>query len=124
MYRPEDESISITDKIILHGKGAMTFCDGGSALHMNLEGYPSKEGFSKLIDTACIEGCEYFCFNVKVTHCEDCKYIDKSTKYECSKCGSKDISHMTRVIGYLKKVKDFSSDRRKEENIRRYHAQV
>lgn len=121
MYKVEDDEISILDKIILHGRQFMKYLDGGSALHLNLENYPTKETFKKLLNVAVIEGCNYLCFNVKITICNDCNHIDKRTLMKCSKCGSKNIDYATRVIGYLKRVKSFSTPRQNEENLRHYH---
>lgn len=120
-YKVEDNDISVIDKFVLHGKETSKFLDGGSAYHCNLESYPTPEGFSKLLDVAVKEGCEYFCFNIKVTCCEDCGRIDKRTLYECDNCKSKNIYWATRVIGYLKKIKDFSSERQVEADLRHYN---
>lgn len=120
LYKVEDNEISILDKLALHGKETSQFLDGGSAMHGNLENYPNAKTFEKIIDVAVKEGCEYFCFNVKVTICEDCGFIDKRTNYSCSKCNSQNISHATRVIGYLKKIKDFSKARQNEAELRFY----
>ena len=120
LYRVEDQ-LSVLEKISLHGKDTSQYLDGGSALHCNLETYPEKETFKKLMRVAAVEGCNYYCFNVKVTCCEDCGHIDKRTHFHCTACGSKNISHATRIIGYLKKIKDFSSPRQKEEALRFYH---
>lgn len=70
-----------------------------SALHVNLESYPTKETFSKLIHVAIKEGCPYFCFNIKVTICNNCGYINKETKTYCTKCNSTNVDYGTRVIG-------------------------
>ena len=94
--------------------------DGGSAYHCNLDEYPSQEGFKKLLNVAATVGCEYFCFNIRITICNECKHIDKRTNWSCSSCGSKNIDHATRVIGYLKRVSAFSSDRQKEHALRHY----
>lgn len=48
----EDETISILDKFALHGKDTSQYLDGGSAYHCNLEQYPTKEAFMKLLDVA------------------------------------------------------------------------
>lgn len=120
MYLVEDEEISILEKFTLHGKEFMQYLDGGSAYHCNLEETPTKEGFKKLLDVAAIEGCEYFCFNVKITICNDCSKIDKRTLTECPSCNSKNIDYGTRVIGYLKRVSSFSEDRQKEHDLRHY----
>ena len=120
LYKVEDDSVSVLDKFALHGKDTSRYLDGGSAYHCNLEGYPTAEAFKKLLNVAVIEGCDYFCFNIKVTGCNDCGHIDKRTLTTCSSCGSKEVWWATRVIGYLKKIKDFSSERQNEAALRHY----
>ncbi len=122
-YKVEDRSTNTLDKIILHGKETIKYLDGGSALHLNLEEAPNKEGFIKLIHATAKAGCNYFCFNIKITICNDCEHIDKETNYSCSKCKSQNVDHGTRVIGYLKRVSSFSSGRQKEHGLRHYHTQ-
>lgn len=120
-YEVEDVNTNTLDKIILHGNEIIKYLDGGSALHLNLEEAPNKEGFIKLIHATAKAGCNYFCFNVKITICNDCEHIDKQTSYSCSQCHSKNVDHGTRVIGYLKRVSSFSSGRQKEHKLRYYH---
>ena len=120
LYKVEDDEISPLDKFALHGKDTSKYLDGGSAYHCNLEGYPTAEGFKKLLNVAVVEGCDYFCFNIKVTGCSDCGNIDKRTLTTCAKCGSKNVWWATRVIGYLKKIKDFSTERQNEAALRYY----
>ena len=123
-YPVENESINALDKIILHGKEIVKFLDGGSALHLNLEEAPNKHGFYKLLCTTAKAGCNYFCFNVKITICNHCHNIDKRTLQKCSKCGSRNIDYGTRVIGYLKRVTNFSSERQKEHSLRHYNLEL
>lgn len=120
-YVVEDESIDFTDKFLLHGKEIIQYLDGGSALHLNLEEYLSAWQYKYLLDQAARVGCNYFCTNIKVTVCNSCQHIDKKTLDHCSKCGSEDIDYATRVIGYLKRVSSFSSQRQKEHQKRYYH---
>jgi len=121
LYPVEDEDISILDKFILHGKETTQYLDGGSALHLNLENYPTQETAKKLLKIAVKTGCNYFCFNVKVTICDDCTYINKNTFDWCIECKSKNVAHATRVIGYLRRVDNFALARQKEESDRFYH---
>lgn len=120
-YPVENESLTIIDKFNLHGFTTTRYLDGGSALHLNLEDYPTPATFKKILDVAVQTGCPYFCTNVKVTICNSCGYIDKQTRNQCVKCGSKDIDYATRVIGYLRRVSNFSTERQQEEHRRYYH---
>ena len=120
LYKVEDDEVSILDKFQMHGKRFMQYLDGGSAYHCNLAEYPTQEGFRKLLKVAAKEGCEYFCFNIRVTCCNDCGYINKHTRCDCSACHSKNIDYATRVIGYLTKVSSWSKERRAEHERRCY----
>ena len=59
-YRPDDPTISIIDKFILHGKKTTQWLDGGSALHLNLDEHLTKEQYKKLMCIAVKTGCFYF----------------------------------------------------------------
>lgn len=122
-YIVEDEDIDIFDKFVLHGREIITYLDGGSALHLNLDTHLDEDGYYNLFEMAAITGCNYWTTNVKSTCCDEitCGHINKKTTDKCIKCGSDNISHATRVIGYLKKVKSFSADRQKEHSRRYYH---
>lgn len=120
-YVVEDDSTNMLDKFVLHGKEIIQYLDGGSALHMNLETYATKETFEKLLRIAAKTGCNYFCFNIRITICNTCDHIDKETKTQCVKCSSRDVDYATRVIGYLKRVKHFSKSRQLEHELRHYH---
>lgn len=119
-YDPEDTSLTIIDKFKLHGKEYVQYLDGGSALHMNLDEHLSKEQYRQLMKAAAHYGTNYFTYNVRNTVCNDCGYISKNTEYVCPKCGSENIDYLTRVIGYLKRVSNFSEARQKEAKIRYY----
>lgn len=120
-YVVEDDSLTILDKFKLHGAPYIEHLTGGSALHMNLEEHLSKTQYRQLLRVAAQEGCNYFTFNIPNTVCNDCGHIDKRYLHECPVCHSKNVDYLTRVIGYLKRVSNFSMARQ-EEAHRRYYA--
>lgn len=120
-YAVEDTSLNILDKFKLHGKEYVKYLDGGSALHMNLEEHLTKDQYRNLLKVAAKEGTNYFTFNIPNTICNDCGHIDKRYLHECPKCGSKNIDYATRVIGYLKRISNFSEARQKEAQKRFYY---
>ena len=120
IYAPEDDKISILDKFEMMGGKSTEYLDGGSAYHCNLDDYPNKEQFIKLLEISSKTKCKYFCFNIKITICNDCGNIDKHTLTSCPKCGSKNIDYGTRIIGYLKRISNFSTPRQKEHALRYY----
>lgn len=117
----EDDSYNIIDKLRLHGKENTQWLDGGSACHLNMEQLMSKEQAYELICIAGKLGVNYWTFNVLMTVCNDCGFINVNTENHCTKCGSKDIDYATRVIGYLKRISSFSTERQKEAGLRIYN---
>ena len=122
-YIVEDHSLNVIDKFRLHGKRYIEHLTGGSALHCNLEEHLSQAQYRNLLRVAAQEGCNYFTFNIPNTVCNDCGHIDKRYLHECPKCGSKNLDYLTRIIGYLKRVSNFSEARQKEA-ARRYYAKM
>lgn len=119
-YNPEDDSLSVIDKMKLHGTDYVKYLDGGSALHANLKEHLSKEQYRQLLKVAAENGCNYFTYNILNSCCEDCRHIDKRTIKKCPVCGSENITWLTRVIGYLKKINSFSEARQVEADKRYY----
>ena len=120
-YIVEDEKTTVLDRFRLHGRKYIEHLTGGSALHCNLEEHLSKEQYRQLLRVAAVEGCNYFTFNIPNTICNDCGHIDKRYLKECPHCHSTNVDYLTRVIGYMKRVSNFSAGRQKEA-ARRYYA--
>lgn len=114
------DNTSVLDKFILHGRQTYQYTDGGSAAHINLEDHLSVEQYLKLIDFAIQEGTNYFTFNIPNSKCENCGFITKHPIHVCPKCGGKNITWYTRVIGYLRPITAFGSDRVIEADKRTY----
>lgn len=123
-FNPEDDSLSVLDKMRLHGKEYVQYLDGGSACHINLAEHLDKEQNRKLLKYAASVGCNYFTYNVRNTACNKCGYISKHDLDKCPRCGSEDVDKLTRIIGYLKRVKSFAEPRQVEESMRYYNKSV
>jgi len=120
-YVVEDPNIDPIEKFRLHGEKYISHLTGGSALHLNLDEHLSKAQYRQLLRVAAKEGCNYFTFNIPNTICNKCGHIDKHHLKQCPACGSTDVDYLTRIIGYLKRVSNFSEPRQ-EEAARRYYA--
>ena len=120
-FNPENDSLSVIDKMKLHGNEYVKYLDGGSACHINLEEHLSKEQYRTLLRIAVKNGTNYFTFNIRNTVCNECGHISKYTLNKCLKCGSENIDYLTRIIGYLKRVSSFSDVRQIEEKNRFYN---
>ena len=119
-YVVEDDKLNIVDKFRLHGRKYIEHLTGGSALHMNLNEHLSREQYRQLLRVATQEGCNYFTFNIPNTVCNDCGHIDKRNLKECPECKSRNLDYLTRIIGYMKRVSNFSQARQKEAAQRHY----
>ena len=119
-YPVEDETYDIIEKMFLQGKDFTGCLDGGSAYHCNLQEHLTKKQYRMLMDVAIEAGCSYFTFNCPNTICNDCGHIDKRYLHECPCCGSQNVDWMTRIIGYLKRVSNFSEVRQEEAHHRAY----
>lgn len=119
-YVVEDTNTDPIEKFRLHGRKYIEHLTGGSALHMNLDEHLSAAQYRQLLRVAAKEGCNYFTFNIPNTLCKECGHIDKRYLKECPHCHSKEVDYLTRVIGYLKRVSNFSIDRQKEAARRHY----
>ncbi len=122
-YVVEDPNTDIIEKFRLHGRRYIDHLTGGSALHMNLDEHLSAAQYRQLLRVAAKEGCNYFTFNIPNTLCNDCGHISKHNLKECPNCHSHNLDYLTRIIGYLKRISNFSVDRQKEAS-RRYYQHV
>lgn len=123
-YVVEDETIDPVKKFYYQGNGFATECDGGVALHNNLNEHLTKRQYRMLMDVAVKAGCNYWTFNIPMYACDDelnCGYVSKYKVDRCPKCGSS-VTPATRIIGYLKKVSNFSELRQKEFKTRYFAA--
>ena len=120
-YRVEDINLNVLDKIEMYAHDVTDSLDGGSALHLNLEQLPSYEQAKTLFKLCSKNGVPYWTTNVLCTICNDCGTIDPVTRKACKKCGSENVDYGTRVIGYLKRITNFS-DARQVEAAKRYYA--
>ena len=119
-YIVEDQSLNLIDKFRLHGRKYIEHLTGGSALHANLEEHLTKPQYRQLLKIAAIEGCNYFTFNIPNTICNECGHIDKRYLKTCPHCHSENVDYLTRIIGYMKRISNFSAPRQAEA-ARRYY---
>ena len=116
----EDLTYDPLTKMRLHGTDFIGNLDGGSACHIGLNEHLSKEQYRKMMDFAIECGCSYFTFNIPSTVCNECGHIYKEPLDHCPHCGSANIDYVTRIIGYLKRVSNFSEARQEEFKTRSY----
>lgn len=125
IFKPNDKKLSVLERIKLHGAEYIgEYLDGGSAAHINLEEHLSAKQYEKLLKYAAEVGCQYFTFNIPNSECEECSFISRIAITKCPKCGSTNISLWDRIIGYLTKIKNWSSGRQIEQKTRVYSKNI
>ena len=118
-YNPWDDT-SILDKFKLHGSEIAKYCDGGQALHANLDAHLSEQQYLDLLDVAKNNGTNYFTFNIPMSQCRKCGHVVNAPIDECPICHCRHIKYYTRIIGYLVAVDNWSAPRQQEFSMRAY----
>lgn len=119
-YNAWDKSISIIDKLKLHGKEFTENLDGGVGCHINLEEHLSKEQYLKLMDIAAKNGTSYWTYNIPNSECTKCGQIVKHPMSKCPECNA-DMKMWTRVVGFLKPIDNYDNGRYWDAVNRFYH---
>ena len=110
-FKQWDENISILDKLKLHNRDVNTYCGGGQACHIHLDEHLSEAQYTKILDFAVKEGCNYFTFNIPISECSDCGHVVNSPIKVCPICGSEHIDYWVRIIGFLRPYSSYSKAR-------------
>lgn len=98
---------------------------GGGILHITTGAKVSAEVQKKLIHFAAKKGVVYMAFNYILSKCESCNKITPNDVGICPECGSRAISHFTRVVGFVTPVSNWNKARREEFHYRtRYYLDV
>ncbi len=95
------------------------FCNGGSITYVELGEAPlgNDEGLLELVEEAIASNVHYLGFNFPKDVCDDCKA--SGVFDECPCCGSKNITRIRRVSGYLEILDGFTRGKKAEEKNRR-----
>ena len=95
------------------------YCNGGSITYVELGEAPlgNDEGLMELVETAVESGVRYLGFNFPKDICDECGA--SGVFDECPCCGSRKITRIRRVSGYLEILDGFTKGKKAEERNRR-----
>ena len=95
------------------------FCNGGSITYVELAEAPlgNDEGLLELIEEAVASNVHYLGFNFPKDICDECGATGVFD--DCPRCGSKKITRIRRVSGYLEILDGFTKGKKAEEKNRR-----
>ena len=94
-------------------------CNGGSITYVELGEAPlgNDEGLMELVETAISSNVHYLGFNFPKDICDECNTTGVFDVCPC--CGSKNITRIRRVSGYLEILDGFTKGKKAEERNRR-----
>lgn len=94
-------------------------CNGGSITYVELGEAPlgNDEGLKELVETAIASNVHYLGFNFPKDVCDECGA--SGVFDDCPCCGSKKITRIRRVSGYLEILDGFTKGKKAEERNRR-----
>lgn len=94
------------------------FCNGGSILHINLEGpFSNFEQAWDMLNYITNQGVTYFAFNTKI---QACKYNHAFYGKTCPICGNPVENEYTRIVGFYTPVRTYSKERKEEFKMREW----
>lgn len=94
------------------------FCNGGSILHVNLEGpFSNFEQAWDMLNYITNQGVTYFAFNTKI---QACKYNHAFYGKTCPICGNPVENEYTRIVGFYTPVRAYSKERKEEFKMREW----
>lgn len=96
-----------------------SYCNGGSILHANIDApFNSFDKALKMVNYIADQGVTYFAFNTKIQACENNHAFYGTT---CPVCGKPIATEYTRIVGFYTPVHTYSSERKEEYTLRRWH---
>lgn len=128
-FIPLTSKANIFDRIDLQSKFDKHF-GGGSILHINIDEMEADVKTQvELVETMFKKGVIYFAFNNIIGVCNECgantvqnkSDVTEDNTGKCKKCGSTDVDIAFRVVGFVRKVKNWAKQRREEFKNRKFY---
>ena len=125
MHVPVWHEISLFDKIDIESQltgysnaGCITYVEVPSGVKNNIE------ALETIVNYAMDHDIPYFALNIPLDSCNDCGYQDEINDV-CPQCGGKNISHLSRVTGYLtgsyKDAFNWGKQKETEDRVKHIH---
>lgn len=116
-FVPLWEEASIWEKLSTDGK-YNKLITGGGIVHAQIGEKVTPNQAKKIIKYAIDCGCEHFALNAVYTKCNN-GHSSFGNKTVCPVCGSQELHHFTRVVGFFTEVENWNPVRRDWEFPRR-----
>jgi anaerobic ribonucleoside-triphosphate reductase len=135
IIRGDDDNIYYTNSVHLSAEAPVSLVErikkqskfhsmieSGAIIHAFVgEEKPSVESIAKLIkNTFLTTQSAQLTISPEFTYCNDCSHNMRGLKDNCDKCGSKNVYHETRIVGYFSKIENWNKSKRHGELIARH----
>ncbi len=122
---PVEFEIDALKKIALEGP-YHKYCNAGHISYVELPSAPkgNLEAFETLVRAMYDNDMGYAAVNFPVDICKDCGLNGVIETSVCPKCGSKNISRVRRITGYLSTLDNFNDSKLAEAKARRVHMKL
>lgn len=122
---PVEYEIDALKKIALEGP-YHKYCNAGHISYVELPSAPkgNLEAFETLVRAMYDNDMGYAAVNFPVDICKDCGLNGVIETETCPKCGSRNISRVRRITGYLSTLDNFNDSKLAEAKARRTHMKL
>ena len=135
IIRGDDDNIYYTNSVHLSAEAPVSLVErikkqskfhsmieSGAIIHAFVgEEKPSIESIAKLVkNTFLTTQSAQLTISPEFTYCNDCSHNMRGLKDNCDKCGSKNVYHETRIVGYFSKIENWNKSKRHGELIARH----
>lgn len=117
-FVPTWEKATIKEKFTIEGKYDM-FLNGGSVCHIQIGSDITAAQAKQIIKDSVSAGCEHFALNAVYSRCKDCGEVQKARWEECPHCQSKNVEHLSRVVGFFVVMENINKTRRENDWMKR-----
>jgi len=106
--------IPIFKRILLESEVQQEFT-GGVMMHLFLAQQPDIKALKNLVRRI-VENTKivYFSITPTITVCRKCRYVVTGYYDKCPKCGSEDLEHWSRIVGYYRPVSNWNIGKKAE----------
>ena len=117
---PLSEKCTVQEKLRLSSI-LDTKCSGGAIAHINLEhNFPNTGMAWNMLNKIAESGVIYFAFNTRINECDNHHgFVGTDI---CPECGHGVMDTYQRIVGFLKPVRSYSKDRKREFNTRQWYS--
>ena len=117
-FVPTWEKATIKEKFTTEGKYDM-YLNGGSVCHIQIGSDITSSQAKQIICESVKAGCEHFALNAVYSRCKECGEVQKARWEECPHCHSKNVEHLSRVVGFFVVMENVNKTRRENDWMKR-----